>query len=309
MAILFHCPWENADDWFEALAAEMPGEDLRRWPDSGDPAEIDFAIVWQLPDNVLRSFPNLKGISSMGAGVDGLMADPTLPEGIPVARLVDPIMASRMAEYVASTVLYYHLRQHEYAAQQQAREWRRLKPTDAADRRVGVLGLGEMGLAAARTLRAIGFDVGGWSRSPRDEPGIRCFAGAAGLERLLGESDIVVLLLPRTPETVDLMDADRLASMPEGSFLVNCARGDLIVEADLLAALDTGQLAHATLDVFRNEPLPPESPLWDHPKVRVTPHVSSLSEPASGVKILAEQIRRTRRGEELLYRVDPARGY
>jgi glyoxylate/hydroxypyruvate reductase A len=309
VAVLFHCPWENASDWFQALAAEMPDEDLRRWPDAGNPEDIDFAIVWQLPDNVLRSFPNLKGISSMGAGVDGLMADPTLPEGVPVARLVDPIMSARMAEYAASTALYYHLRQHEYAEQHSSRTWLRLPPVDAPDRPVGVLGLGAMGLAAARMLKAVGFDVMGWSRSPRQEDGIRCFSGPDGLDEILSRSQIVVLLLPHTPETGNLMNADRLGRMPRGAFLINCARGDLIVDGDLLAALDSGQLAHATLDVFRTEPLPDDHPFWRHPKIRITPHVSSLSEPTSGVKILAEQVRRARRGEPLLHRAEPSRGY
>jgi len=309
VAILFHCPWENADDWFEALAAEMPGEDLRRWPDAGAPAEIDFAIVWQMPPGVLRSFPNLKGISSMGAGVDGLVTDTTLPPGVPVCRLVDPVMAARMAEYVAATVLYYHLRQHDYAAQQAATQWVRLAPADAPQRPVGLLGLGQLGLAAAQALNGLGFDVAAWTRSPRRLDGIAGFSGADGFAALLARSEILIALLPHTPETSGILNASAFAAMPRGSFVINCARGELIVDDDLLAALDAGQLAGATLDVMRTEPLPPEHPFWRHPKVRVTPHVSSLSEPTTGVRILAEQVRRARRGEPLEHRVDVGRGY
>lgn len=309
MAVLFHCPWDNADDWYDALCAAMPGEDLRRWPDTGDPVEIDFAIVWELPPGALRAFPNLKGISSMGAGVEGLMADPTLPAGVPVARLVDPVIAARMAEYVAATVLYYHLGHDTYAAQQARAHWQRHPARDAGDRRVGVLGLGAMGLAAARTLTAIGFDVAGWSRAPRDENGIRCFDGPSGFDAVLRQSEILVVLLPRTKETVDLLDADAFAAMPTGSCLINCARGDLVVEDDLLRAIDAGHLAGATLDVVREEPLAPDHPYWRHPKIRITPHVSSLSDPASGSRILAEQVARARRGGPLMNPADPRRGY
>jgi glyoxylate/hydroxypyruvate reductase A len=309
MAVIFHCPWENADVWQDALAAEMPDEDIRRWPDAGDPADIDFAVVWQLPDGVLQSFPNLLGISSMGAGVDGLMADPTLPEGVPVARLVDPVMSSRMAEYVAASVLHYHLQFDAYFEQQRQEIWHRRLPHDAASRPIGMLGLGELGQAAAAMLQRIGFTVSGWSRSPKDLPGITCHHGADGLTAVLGGSDIVVLLLPHTSATVDLINAGRIAQMRLGSYLINCARGELIVETDVLDGLGDGNLAGYTLDVARTEPLPEGHPFWRHPKVRITPHVSSISETSSGVRILAEQIRRVRRGEPLLHTVELSSGY
>jgi len=309
VAVLFHCPWENADEWFDALGAAMPGEDIRRWPDVGDPADIDFAIVWQMPDGVLRGFANLKAISSMGAGVDGLMADPTLPEGIPVGRLVDPLMAARMAEYVCATVLYYHLQHDTYAVQAAEQVWYRHAARDAPDRRVGILGLGSLGLTAAKALAGLGFSVAGWSRTPRDEPGIDTFAGLKGLEAVLRQSEILVVLLPRTPDTVDLLDAAAFAAMPQGGYLINCARGEIVVDEALLTALDAGQLAGATLDVMRQEPLPKGHPFWRHPNVRVTPHVSSLSDPTSGTRILAEQVRRVRRGEPMEHTVDTGRGY
>jgi glyoxylate/hydroxypyruvate reductase A len=309
MAVIFHSPWANADDWFDALKTELPGEDIRRWPDAGDPAEIDFALVWQLPDGVLRSFPNLVGISSLGAGVDGLMADPTLPQGVPVARLVDPVMTGRMAEYVAGSVLHYHLKFDLYAERQRQTVWRRDPPLDAPDRRVGILGLGELGRAAAATLRGIGFTVSGWSRSPREIAGIDCRHGPDGLNTVLAESDIVVLLLPGTPETVGLIDARRIEGMRQSAYLINCARGELIVDDDVLAALSSGKLAGFTLDVARTEPLPADHAFWTHPKIRVTPHASAISEISTGARILAGQVRRARRGEPLLHLVDITAGY
>jgi glyoxylate/hydroxypyruvate reductase A len=309
MAIIFHCPWENADDWYQALQAEMPGEDIRRFPDVGNPDDIEFAIVWQLPDGILQSFPNLLGISSMGAGVDGLMADPTLPEGVPVARLVDPIMASRMAEYVTASVLHYHLQFDTYQDQQRQGIWHRRLPRDAVARPVGILGLGELGRAAAAMLHGIGFEVFGWSRTAKDLPGIDCRHGDRGLRETLADCDIIVLLLPRTAETIDLIDSERLKQMRRGTYLINCARGELIVEDDVLAAVNEGRLAGYTLDVARSEPLPADHPFWNHPKVRITPHISSISETTSGVRILAEQVRRVRRGQALLHTVDVAAGY
>lgn len=309
MAVIFHSPWDNADEWLDALRAEMPGEDIRRWPDAGNPDEIDFALVWQLPDGVLRSFPNLVGISSLGAGVDGLMADPTLPEGVPVARLVDPVMTGRMAEYVTGSVLHYHLKFDLYAEQQRQTVWRREMPLDAPDRRVAILGLGELGQAAAKMLHSIGFAVSGWSRSPRNIPGVDCHHGSEGLDTVLADNDIIVLLIPRTPETTGLIDAKRIAGMRDGAYLINCARGELIVDDDLLAALSGGKLAGFTLDVARTEPLPAKHPFWRHPKVRVTPHSSAISEISSGARILADQVRRAQRGEPLLHTVDVRAGY
>lgn len=309
MAVIFHSPWDNADEWLAALKAELPGEDIRRWPDTGNADEIDFALVWQLPEGALRSFPNLKGISSLGAGVDGLMADPTLPEGVPVARLVDPVMTGRMAEYVAGSVLHYHLKFDLYAEQQRQTLWQREMPVDAPERRVGILGLGELGQAAAKMLHGIGFAVSGWSRSPREIPGIDCRHGPDGLDAVLSECEIIVLLIPRTPETAGLIDAQRIAAMRDGAYLINCARGELIVDDDLLAALSSGKLAGFTLDVARSEPLPAEHLFWTHPKVRITPHSSAISEMSTSVRILAAQVRRIRAGEPLQHLVDTTAGY
>lgn len=309
MAVLFHCPWENADEWLSALRKAMPREEFRVWPELGNIVDIDFALVWNLPPGELRRLPNLVGVSSLGAGVDAILNDSTLPPGLPVARLVDPLMAERMAEYVSGCVLYYHLNHDAYDRQQRQRRWQRLECKDARDRTVGILGLGHLGTAVAHKLRGLGFRLCGWSRHAKELDGIECFHGEMEFERMLEQCEILVTLLPLTPATEGLLDKRVFNQMPGGAFLINCARGQLLVEQDLIAALDAGRLAGATLDVFNTEPLPAEHPFWVHPRVRITPHVSCLSEPTTGALILADQIRRVRRGGRMHDVVDPRQGY
>lgn len=308
MAILFHCPWENAEEWRRRIAEALPDAELRSWPELGEPGEIDFAMVWQPPRGELAKLPALKGVCALGAGVDALLRDPALPDA-PIARLVDPLMAERMAEYVVGQALRHHLRTDEYAAQQRAGMWRRLPYKDAGARTVGVLGLGALGRRAAERLAAQGFRVLGWSRTARQVAGVACLQGAAALDALAREAEILVCLLPLTAETRGLLDARLFARLPDGAALINVARGAHLVEADLLAALDSGKLSGATVDVFAEEPPPTEHPFWRHPKILVTPHVSSLSEPRTGAAILAEQYRRAMRGEPMRDLVDPAAGY
>ncbi len=309
MALLFHCAWEEGGAIREELSRLLPDVEFRIWPHVGDPAEIEFAVVWKLPPGELAEFPNLKAILSPGAGVDHLFEDPELPEGVPVARLVDPLMADRMAEYTAALTLWSHRRFDAYAELQGRRSWRQVPQKDARDRGVGILGLGALGRAAARRLRPFGFALGGWSRTPKEEPGVTCRHGNAALADVLGESDILICLLPLTPETRGLLDGAALGRLPRGAYVINCARGGLVVEADLLAALDSGRLSGAALDVFDEEPLPRDNPLWTHPKVRITPHVSSLTAPETAAPLLAAQVRRAQRGEPLECLVDRAAGY
>jgi glyoxylate/hydroxypyruvate reductase A len=306
MAILFHCPWPTADAWLEALQAALPDQAFRVWPDLGRPEAIDFAFVFQPPAGALAGLPGLRGIASLGAGVDTLLADPTIPPELPICRLVDPLMADRMAEYVAGQVLGFHLRLPEYRAQQAARAWQRLPQTDAGDRTVGILGLGQLGRRCAQVLRGLGFRIIGWRRGPEGLDGIDV---RTDLDAVLRASDILVCLAPLTAATQGLLDCARLARLPRGAAVINVARGGLLVEADLLAALDEGRLSGAALDVFDTEPLPPAHPYWSHPKVQVTPHISSLSAVASGARILAAQYRRLQRGEPMTDLVDRAAGY
>ena len=304
MVVLFLSAVDSAADWQAELGRLLPDLELRVWPDLGDATEIEAALVWRPPPGLLDRLPNLKLILSLGAGVDHILADPSLPPGVPVVRLVDPYMTAAMSEYVQLQVLRLHRQDPAYLEQQRARRWRALPQPNAAERRVGVLGLGVLGSDAALKLKVLGFDVAGWSRSERKLPGIATFSGADGLEALLRRSEILVCLLPLTPATAGILDARLFGLLPRGAALVNCARGGHLVEADLLAALDGGRLSAAVLDVFRDEPLPPEHPFWAHPRILVTPHVAAATHPPSAAAAVADNLRRLREGRPLLNRVD-----
>ncbi|QPC43857.1 glyoxylate/hydroxypyruvate reductase A [Kaustia mangrovi] len=313
MAILYLISGWQTDHWVSAMRELAPERDVRLWPDAGALSEIDYVLAWKPLTGVFKTLPNLKAIFSLGAGVDAIMADPDLP-GVPVARIVDPDLTMRMTEYVVLHVLMHHRQQRRYDAVQARREWRPLDQPPANAVRVGIMGLGALGRDAAEKLRDLGFDVAGWSRSPKRVEGVACFAGDDGLKPFLARTDILVCLLPHTPETEGLIDRKLIAGLArdgaiEGPALINAARGKLQVEADILAALDDGTLAHATLDVFETEPLPQESPFWTHPRVTLTPHVASDSDPLSLTRNILAQIERFEAGQPLENLVDRNRGY
>ena len=309
MALLFRSTVDSAARWRAQLTLLTRELEVRVWPEIGNPAEIDYALVWRPEPGFLASLPNLKLILSLGAGVDHLLGDPLLPRHLPIVRLVDPHLTHAMSEYVVLQVLRLHRRDLEYRTQQQAVVWRELDQPNAAERRVGILGLGELGQDAAKKLTALGFDVAGWSRGERTIAGVRCHAGAPGLPPLLGRSEILVCLLPLTAETEGILNARTLAQLPKGAALVNAARGAHLVEEDLLAALASGQISAAVLDVFRQEPLPADHPFWHHPRIVMTPHVAAFTNPATAAPIILDNIRRFEEGRPLLNRIDPARGY
>ena len=232
-----------------------------------------------------------------------------MPAGVPILRLVDPHMTEAMCEYVALQVLRLHRQDIDYRLQQTAGEWRELHQKNAAERKVGILGFGTLGQAAGHTLRSLGFPVAGWSRSAKQVPGFATYAGPAGLDAMLATNDILVCLLPMTPETENILDARLFARLPRGAGLVNAGRGRHLVDADLLAALDSGQLSAAVLDVFRDEPLPPEHPFWRHPRIVVTPHVAADTNPPTAAPIIAAAIRNLEAGRPVANLVDPAQGY
>ena len=308
MALLFLSPDDPAEAWRAELQARMPELDVRIWPKVGDPAQIDVALVWRPPPGELARYPNLRAILSLGAGIDGLIADPDLPD-VPIARMVDPSLTRTMTEYVLLAVLRHHREFDRFERAQRAREWAYAFPPQASERRVGVMGLGELGGAAARQLVAHGFQVLGWSRTPKALDGVVSYAGRSELHNFLHRTDILVCMLPLTAETVGILDAATFAALPHGAYVINVARGQHLVEADLIEALDSGHLGGATLDVFREEPLPQGSPLWSHPKMLITPHVASYSVPATAADGVVANIRRALAGEPLLHQVDRARGY
>ena len=273
-----------------------------------DPAEIDIIVHTPAgPVTDFSPFTKLRAVLSLWAGVERVVGNRTLTA--PLCRMVDPGLTEGMVEYVAGHVLRHHLGLDAVLAQQDG-IWRAGSvPPLARERRVGMLGLGALGTACAQALTGLGFAVSGWSRRPASVPGVACHTGADGLAEVLATSDIVVTLLPATPETTDLLDAARIARMKPGAVLINPGRGTLIDDTALLAALDTGHLAHATLDVFRTEPLPPGHPFWSHPRVTVTPHIAATTRAETSAPVIAENVARIVEGRDLLYRVDRAAGY
>jgi glyoxylate/hydroxypyruvate reductase len=309
MALLFRSSVDSEARWKPQIARLMPELEVRVWPEVGNRAEIDYALVWQPEPGLLASLPNLKLILSLGAGVDPILGDPQLPRDVPIVRLVDPYMTDAMSEYVVLQVLRLHRRDLDYRAQQQAGIWRELEQKNAAECPVGILGFGELGRDAGRKLRALGFDVALWSRKEKTVEGLRSYAGRAGLPALLGRSEILVCLLPLTAETEGILNKSVFAMLPQGAGLINAARGGQLVEEDLLAALASGQLSAAVLDVFRDEPLPAGHAFWRHPRIVVTPHIAAATHPPTAAPIILDNIRRFEEGRPLLNQVDPAQGY
>ena len=310
MAILLSTKAHTMQDWKAALLAVDSSLEIRLFPDAGDPAEIEAAVVWTAHDMVeLRRYPNLKLIVSMGAGVDHLLRAPGPPPGIPVARLKDVLLTSAMAEWVLLNVLRFHRQDPEYRALQQRKEWLELSAPSTSERRIGILGIGELGSASARVLTALGFPVMGWSRSAKKLPGVQTFHGTDGLMAMAAKTDILICLLPLTPETRGVLNAKLLSALPRGAYVINGARGGHMVAEDMLAALDSGRIAGAALDVFEPEPLPPESPFWSHPKVFLTPHAASITIPSSVAPQVVENIHNMRAGRPLINLVDISLGY
>lgn len=314
MSLLLAMTGWHVEDWrsrFQALLPEMPIVTL------GEPFDrraVHYVASWKHPPGSLAGLPNLAVIFSLGAGVDFLFADDRLPE-VPIARVVDPDLTTRMSEYVVLHCLMILRQQRRYDRQQREKLWDDDRDQPAARSvRVGVMGLGQLGLDAAHKLQVMGFDVAGWSRSAKSVDGLATFAGDEGLQDFLARTDILVSLLPLTEDTRGVINATLLAGLAQdgrlgGPYIVNAGRGGLQVENDILAALDAGTLKGATLDVFETEPLPVESPLWSHPAVTVTPHNSAMSEPLAVATLIANQIRRHQAGEPLEHLVDPNKGY
>jgi glyoxylate/hydroxypyruvate reductase A len=309
VTLLIKTDIDRGNAWAEALAANYPELKTVNWPFKGDPAEIDYALVWQPPKGELKRYPNLKAIFSVGAGIDHLASDPDLPAGVPVVRMVEPGLTAGMSEYVVLAVLNHHRFMLDYAAQRRAKVWEEIPQLPAEARQVGILGLGVLGRDAAEKLKPFGFHLAGWSRSPKSITGVTCFHGSGGLDEFLGGTDILVCLLPLTAETTGILNAETFARLPAGAAVINVGRGKQLVEADLLAALDSGQIGGATLDVFQNEPLPEDHPFWEHPRVFMTPHIASMTVPQSAVRAVVANIQRLESGEALQHVVDLQRGY
>ncbi|TPI77236.1 glyoxylate/hydroxypyruvate reductase A [Mesorhizobium sp. B2-8-9] len=296
--------------WHELLSAER---EVVLEPNGADDPSITYAVVWKQKPNLLKSLPNLRAIFSIGAGVDHVFADPGLPD-VPIVKIVADNLTQHMVEYVVWRVLDHHRQASLYRAQQQKKIWHEPSQRVAGDVSVGSMGLGSLGRAAASALLSLGFAVNGWSRSERGMKGVSTYAGEAGLIPFLNATDILVVLLPLTPQTQGIVNYGLLKELRRrnglgGAVLINAGRGRLQKDADILRALDDGTLKEASLDVFEVEPLPKTSPLWSHPKVFVTPHAAATSDPAHLVPIMLRQMAAFERGEKLENLVDREAGY
>jgi len=299
---------EGAESWHEAFAAQLPDATLCRWPDDA-PSEVDYAVVWKPAPDAFARTRIRRAIFNLGAGVDALLGVPSLPADVPIVRLEDAGMAAQMAEYAVLTALREFRDADHYVRAHRARHWSPLRGRDRSTFRIGTLGAGVLAQAVLRALAPFGFPLAAWSRTPHRIGGVESFAGREALPAFLSRSAMLFALLPSTPQTRGLLDAEALALLPSGAHLVNLGRGDLIVETALIAALDRGHLGHATLDVFREEPLPPTHPFWHHSAITVTPHVSAVTRVADSVAQVVAKLRALERGEDVGGIVDRARGY
>lgn len=299
-------------DRFSEWADEFRKHDIQAvpWNDMAQHREtVNYALVWQPEPGALASLPNLEVIFSVGAGIDHLKGEGLVPAGIPVVRMVEDSLTAGMVEYIVYNVLRFHREMPVYERDQSNQIWKPRVQQSAWDRTVGILGLGVLGSAAAAALHRLKFNVIGWSRNPKQVPEVTSHFGQDQLEPFLKQTEFLVILLPLTEDTRDIVNRNFLNKLPHGAYVINAGRGPLVVDEDLLAALDHGQIAGAALDVFNQEPLPPASPYWKHPAVTITPHVASITLPVTSARHVADNIQRHREGKPLTHLADLSRGY
>jgi len=309
--LLLAVPLSFAGLWTVPLAEIAPGLKAPvHGRDKYAPEDVDYALSFRPEPGLLKSLPNLKAVFSLGAGVDGFLMDPTYPKNVPLVRFVDRGLSREMTQYVVLQTLMFHRQQRYFDRAQIEHKWRQtFPPRRTEDTRIGILGLGEIGTMAGTHLRGLDFRVAGWSRTRKSVAGIESFAGPDELHPFLARTDILVCVLPLTPETRNILNRETFAALPAGAFVINVARGGHLVEEDLIAAIDSGHLAGAALDVFQTEPLPETSPLWSHPKIAVTPHIAGMSDPWAATRWVLDGMARHARGEKLANVVDMNLGY
>lgn len=309
MSITIFSQGRNTNRWADALREKRPDLDVRTYPDTAAADEVEFALAWNHPQGVFKAFPNLKCIASTGAGVDHILRDPELPEGVQITRIVDENLTQDMGMFVTALVLNHMRGLHEYKEAQCDHTWKQRSYLRTSDVVIGVMGLGELGSHAAQQLSKLGFKVHGWARSAKLMEGVGTFAGPEELEAFLSSSNILICLLPLTKQTADILNKDTFSKLPKGAYVINVARGEHLVDEDLIGMLDSGHLSGASLDVFREEPLPEDHPFWEHPLINVTPHIASITNPASAVSQILENYDRMRQGEPLINVVSQTKGY
>ncbi|WP_407310517.1 2-hydroxyacid dehydrogenase [Pseudomonas sp. nanlin1] len=308
MTLLFKVDAERGQLWKALFAEHAPDIPVKLWPDIGDPADVRYLATWAPPENLAQTFPNLEVVFATSAGVDQFDLS-QLPPKVRVVRMLDPGIAEGIIQYACFAVLAQHRQIPVYLTQQAERRWQAQPYRAAGQRRVGVMGLGNLGTPVAERLRGFGFALNGWSRSPRQIDGVACFAGPGQLPEFLAQTDILLCLLPLTDDTRGILDHQAFATLPRGASLINLGRGGHLVEADLLAALDSGHLEHAVLDVLNEEPAPAEHPLWNHPKVWLTPHVGAVTRPETAFDVLLANLRRLQASQPMEGEVRRQEGY
>jgi glyoxylate/hydroxypyruvate reductase A len=296
--------------WKKIFEAEFGPIDFRTIKGGlGNTDDIDIALAWKPPTGLLASLKKLKMVVSLGMGVDHLLADNLVPDGVAITRIMDDGLVGQMSEYALYWALRHHRDIDRYGDSQRAQKWKPELFVDTIHRRIGIMGLGTIGQDTAKKFAMLGFPTAGWSRTPKAVPGVDSFHGDDGLTKFLARTDILVNVLPLTRETHGILGAATFAALPKNAYLINMGRGGHVVDDDLLAALDSGQMSGAALDVFNTEPLPPDHRYWSHPKVKMTPHIAGSTNPRTAAPGVIENIKRVRSGQPLINTVDPKTGY
>lgn len=309
MSVLIVSPGKDPEKWVEALKNQHPGMNIYVYPEEHDPQEVEFALCWNHPRGLFKNYPNLKVIASMGAGVDHIVNDPGLPDDVKITRVVDEMLTNDMSDFVLSQVMNHVRGLHGYTKAQKDKKWETFQYKRPKDTKVGIMGLGVLGNDAANKLTKNGFDVYAWTRTQKECNNITCFHGKEQLEEFLKNSEILVCLLPLTEDTENILNADLFDMLPEGAYVINVARGQHLVEHDLMEMIDKGHLSGASLDVFREEPLPEEHPFWEHPRINITPHIASLTNPESVIPQIVDNYERMKENEPLKNTVEMNKGY
>ena len=309
MSLVIISKKSNQQDWIRDLHALEPNLDIAVYANDSAREEVDFALAWHPPLGAFSNYPNLKWISSTGAGVDHILRDPDLPEGIIITRVVDSRLTDDMTSYLVAQVMCQMRNVAHYKLLQTNNEWQPKRYRDKANTNIGIMGFGELGRDAANKFINLGFNVVGWANSEKKAEGIKVFVGKAEFSEFLSNTDILICLLPLTSDTVNILNRDTFNQLPDGAFIINVARGEHLADEDLLAAIDEGKLSGACLDVFRVEPLPKDHKFWHHPKINVTPHIASITSPESVAPQIIENYRRLKEGRPLLNVVSREKGY
>lgn len=309
MAIVIFSDFSNFDTWVSCIKKVDNSIDVLRYDQVADRGSVEFALAWNHPRGIFMQFENLKTISSMGAGVDHLLKDPDIPPDIKIVRIIDPLLSNDMFEFALAAIMNHLRLLTHFRENQQQKIWKKKRYQRMADVKIGVMGTGVIGNHVAENLSRVGFSVSGWSRTPGEPKSYLKFSGPEKLPEFLCSCNFLICLLPLTLDTTGILSTETLAMLPQGAWVINLGRGGLLVDDDLIGLLDSGHLAGANLDVFHKEPLPENHPFWTHPKVFITPHIASITDPESVAPQVVENYYRTIKNQALMNLVNRQKGY